>query len=425
MKLDTCDKDSKKLKQHHGYKSIRLPFDEKEYINLLNNNKLFKEQLDKFIEKYPWLFPCEISDGYSLFGFCPESKKQDILVRRIILKQTQKVYQIYPSFVMPYMTELTDTAEKILLLAQHNNPNWLLAIVFKMNEKHVERLTAHLGKCSIVGTTVSGKAIIPKDLIGDEKHSSCHGDKCYIATVVAKDCILGASVTQGADEIDLTKGYGIFKQECIDIQSDYQPETVNTDGWTATGNAFKTLFPCICIIFCFLHALLSIKNVATKKTEDIFSQIKDKVWNIYKSKDKHTFAQRIRRLMEWIKDCKDTKIKDKVIKLCNRKSNFMKCYDFENAYRTSNMIDRTMDSMDKFLYLRKYFHGSLPVAENTIRAFSLSYNFRPYCPKTQKLKNGVRSPFEQLNGFVYHDDWLQNLLVATSRNGFRGFQQKK
>ena len=179
------------------------------------------------------------------------------------------------------------------------------------------------------------------------------------------------------------------------------------------------------MIFCFLHALLGIKNAATKKTQDLFSQIKEKVWNIYKSKDKHTFAQRIRRLKDWIADCQDNKLKDKVLKLCNKKPNFLKTYDFENAYRTSNMIDRTMDKMDKFLYLRKYFHGDLQVAENTIRAYSLFFNFRPYCPKTKKLKNGVCSPFEQLNGFVYHENWLQNLLIATSRNGFRNFQQKK
>jgi len=140
------------------------------------------------------------------------------------------------------------------------------------------------------------------------------------------------------------------------------------------------------VIFCFLHALLSIKNVATKKTADLFLQIKDKAWNIYKSKNKHTFAQRIRRLKEWVADCKDIKIQDKVIKLCNRKSNFIKSYDFENAYRTSNMNDRVMDSMDKFLYMRKYFHGSLSVAENTIRTYSLGYNFRPYCPKTRIKK---------------------------------------
>jgi hypothetical protein len=255
------------------------------------------------------------------------------------------------------MTELTETAEKILLLARHNTPSWLLAMVFKMNEKHVARLVAHLGKFSIVGSTVSGNTQIPEDLAGDEKHTDCNGVKCYITTVVAKDCILGASVTQSADELDLTKGYGIFKKECLDIQPYYQPKTVNTDGWTATGNAFKNLFPCITIILCFLHALLGIKNVATKKTAELFLQIKEKAWNIYKSKDKHTFAQRVRRLKDWIKDCEDIKLKEKVMKLCNRKSNFMQSYDFENAYRTSNMIDRTINAMDKYLYLRKYLHG--------------------------------------------------------------------
>ncbi len=51
MTLDTCNKDSEKNKLHHGYKSIRLPFEENAYANLLNDNKLFKKKLDEFIEK--------------------------------------------------------------------------------------------------------------------------------------------------------------------------------------------------------------------------------------------------------------------------------------------------------------------------------------------------------------------------------------
>ncbi|WP_286019309.1 hypothetical protein, partial [Candidatus Venteria ishoeyi] len=62
-----------------------------------------------------------------------------------------------------------------------------------------------------------------------------------------------------------------FKSEAIDINQDYQPKTVNTDGWLATKKVWKNLFPCIEVIECFLHAILGIRSVATQKTKVLFN----------------------------------------------------------------------------------------------------------------------------------------------------------
>jgi len=426
MKKDTSSKGTKQKSQnHHGYKSIRLPFSEDIYDKLLENKKYFKMTLNQYITEYPWLFPKEIKSGFSLYGYSPESIKLGIKVRRIVMNSTDEIYQIYPSYVMPYMTEETKFADKFLLLSLYKVPNWVIAHIFEKDEKHIERMVTHLGKCNLVGSTVSGKIPIPVDVIADEKHSWKKAEKCYIATIAAENVFLGANVSEGADEVSLQQAYSDFKNESHDTEPNYTPRTVNTDGWFATGNAFKNLFSQIKVIFCFLHALLSIKNVVTSKTMHIYERIQDMSWNIYRSKDKHTFAQRIRRLREWISDCSDSKIKEKVLKLCKKKANFMQCFDYEYAYRTSNMIDRLMDFMDKFLYIRKYFHGSTEASNNVIKSFCLAYNFKPYSPKTRQKKKGKSSAFEQLNGFCYHQNWLQNMLIATSRNGFRNFQQKK
>lgn len=425
MNQDT-DCESNEIFFHQGYKSIRISFLKEEYDRILSDNKYFIERLNFSIEKFPDLFPAEIKNGYRLFGFIKPSKKQLIAVRRIEIKGMKKgIYQIYPSFVMPYMTEKTDEAWKILLLKLYKAPDWVLALVFEKNEKHIQRMSSHLGNCSLVGSTVRGNSVIPRDIIADEKHTHLQGKKAYIATISAKECILCAGVTNAADEENLTIAYSVFAKESIDVEPQYQVQTANTDGWKATANALhNALGQSLIIINCFLHALLSIKNVATKKTAEIFEQIKDKAWNIYKSKDKHTFSQRMRRFKVWSKTINDNKIKDKVLKLCDKKYSFMSYYDFKSAYRTSNMIDRLMDFMDKFLYNRKYLKGKKSTAQKSITAFCLMHNFRPYSPATVK-KQKVSSPFEKLNGFQYHDNWLQNLLIATSRNGFRNYQQKK
>jgi len=422
---DTQSKDSEVI-SHNGFKSIRIPLTEMEYERIISDNKHFKARLNYNIEQHPDLFPEEIKNGYRLFGLIPESKKQSLAIRRIEIKGMKNgIYQIYPSFVMPYMTELTETAWKILLLGMFRVPDWVLAKVFDKDEKHIQRLKSHLGNCSLVGSSVKGQTSVPKDLVADEKHSRLQGLKAYIATISASECFLCAGVTDAADEVELTKAYNVFAEEARDTEPDYQANTANTDGWKATGIALKNaLGATLVIINCFLHAVLSIKNVATKKTADLFSEVKDKVWNTYKAKNKHSFSQRIRRIREWAENISDTRIKEKVLKLCKKKYSFMASYDYDNAYRTSNMVDRLMDFLDKFLYNRKYLKGKKETAQKSITAFCISHNFRPYAPVTVKKQN-VRSPFEKLNGFQYHDNWLQNMLIATSRNGYRKNQQKK
>ena len=111
-----------------------------------------------------------------------------------------------------------------------------------------------------------------------------------------------SGVTEKADEVYLTKAY----KQAKDIEPNYKSKTINIDGWHATSKALKNVFGNgVIIIACFLHALLSIKNVATKRTKKIFLEVKEKVWDIYKSKNKHTFSQRILRLREFSENILD------------------------------------------------------------------------------------------------------------------------
>ncbi len=38
--------------------------------------------------------------------------------------------------------------------------------------------------------------------------------------------------------------------------------------------------------------------------------------------------------------------------------------------------------------------------------------------------DGCLCPFEQLNGFRYHNNWVRNLLIASSLNGRRPLPKK-
>ena len=112
------------------------------------------------------------------------------------------------------------------------------------------RLEQGLGRFSLVGTTVKSRALT-QDLVADEKHSWLKGERVYIATTAAHDCILGASVAPSASQVDLEKAYGVFASEAQAVDAEYAPETVNTDGWQATQGAWKALFTHITVILCF------------------------------------------------------------------------------------------------------------------------------------------------------------------------------
>jgi len=109
-------------------------------------------------------------------------------------------------------------------------------------------------------------------------------------------------------------GYLPFKEEACNLFPDYQPKTVNTDGWEPTRSAWKTLFPGITLFLCFLHSVLKITQ-RCKRSKQLLSDIKEKVWNVYHAITPAQFSQRIRRLREWAQTIPLEPVKEKVLDL--------------------------------------------------------------------------------------------------------------
>jgi hypothetical protein len=322
---------------------------------------------------------------------------------------------------MPYMTGFTDEVEKALYLRKYDVPFPALGYVFGHSPMYWYRLENHLGRYSLVGTTLHKKTGLPQHLVADEKHTALAGEKCYVATTVANNCILGVSVAKAAGEIELTKAYGVFAEEAKRVEPDYKPKTVNTDGWPATQKAWQTLFSTVLIICCFLHIFIKIRDRAKMKFHDIYLQSTAKLWDCYRATTKQSFSQRIRRLAEWCNTTPDVPavISEPIKKLSKNKQRYAVAYDQPGCHRTSNMLDRLMQRMDRHLFSTQYFHGSLSTAELNIRGWALIYNFAPSNPMTVKKYAGLKSPADRLNGFSYHDNWLQNLLISASLREFR------
>jgi hypothetical protein len=400
-------------------KRICLPINREAYAAMIDQQAGFRATLDGFIERYPELFPAAIRQGYQLYGFArPSIKLPDVRIRRIGLLDEQgrtAVYTIVPSFVLPYRVGYAEDVEKALFLRRFGVPFWALTYVFGRNDMYWERLVEQLGRNDLVGTTVKEADQLPEHLLADEKHTRLNGTKAYIATTVAADCILGASLTLEADEVHLTEAYAHFKAEAQRLKPDYQPQTVNTDGWSPTKHAWQALFPTITLILCFLHAFLSIRSCA-KHLKATFAVIAQRVWAVYHAPTVESFRQRIADLHDWAQSQVSGPPLEAILKLCAKADQFALAFDFARAYRTSNRLDRQLDRLDRCLYAAHYFHGHLMAGEYQVRAWALFHNFQPYCPRAQ-IRERYLSPFHKLNGFVYHDNWLQNLLVAASLGG--------
>jgi hypothetical protein len=346
------------------------------------------------------------------------SKKQNIMIRRIEISGI--AHTVRPSFVMPYMTGMTDDAEKGLFLRKFSVPFWGTAHSFGRDPMYWERMEQSIGRNSIVGTTVKESGKLPEHVVADEKHTRIRGEKAYVATTVAEECILGVSVAESADGDSLKKAYGIYKDEARNVTPDYSPETVNTDGWKATMNAWKSLFPSVTLILCFLHMFISIRDRTKKKFGDICREVVTRLWECCGAPTKASFSQRIRRFAEWAEKISvPSVIADKIGKIRENIAAFGTAYAFPGAHRTSNMLDRLMRMMDRHLFNTQYFHGVISSAELGIRGWALILNFAPSNPYTVKKYDGLQSPAERLNGFRYHDNWLHNLLISASLGGFR------
>ncbi len=407
-----------------GHRTLRLPLAEHEYDPFMSDNAFAKERLEALYVQYPELFPEFFEQGYVLYGFTPLSLKLDMRCRRLRLDADEAVYTVAPGFVMPYMTGYTEDVSKALFLMRFHVPCWAIAHVFGRDAMYWYRLEQSLGRFSVVGTTVKSPGQLPHDLVGDEKHSWLKGERIYIATTAGSDCLLGAAVSTSASQADLTDAYGVFASEARDVAPTSEPESVNTDGWQATQGAWKALFGNITVILCFLHAFLKVRDRATKALAGAFQEVGEKIWQAYEAPTKRAFAQRLRRLKEWAQTTlPESAMKDHTLDLCDKRAQFIVSYDHEQAHRTSNMVDRLMKFLDRACFNGQYFHGALASVERRVRAWSLLWNFCPSSPQTVKKYHGQRCPAERLNGMRYAQNWLENLLVSGSMNGYQRYQQ--
>jgi hypothetical protein len=376
----------------------------------------YRKRLKEIRRQHPEIFPRAIAGGFSFHDIYRSRKQKGLQLRRIKLRQTGEVFTLRPSFVMPYLIARTEEVEKAIYLRQWGVPFEALAYVFGRNPMFWYRAWLAFGRPNLVGTTVKAAEGMPGHLVVDEKITWLDGVEVSAPTTAGGGCVLGISLAQGEDGAALKSAYGEFAEEAEQVCPGYQPLSVCTDGWAATREAWRALFPGATLVLCFLHSVL---KIAKRCRGALRHSVLDKAWEVYRAETKRSFTQRVRRLREWSRAGLEGGVAEMVEKLCARSADFLPAYDRPGAARTSNAVDRLLNVVDRQLYAMRYCHGTQESARLAVRAIGMQWNFHPYGQRLRRDEPGRVSPFGDLNGFQYHGNWLHNFLIASSMGGLR------
>jgi hypothetical protein len=399
-----------------GTKHICVPFaSEAHYQECVDDGAKYRQHLRTTYEQHPELFPQALAQGYTFHDRYPV-RKQRCVVRRIKLKATGAVFTLRPSFLLPYGIGRTEEVEKALFLRQWGVPFTALAYVFGRDAMCWYRAWLSFGRPSLVGTTVKHAPTMPQDLVADEKLTWLAGTEVVVPTTVGGGCVLGVSLTEQPDSASLQAAYGEFVTEARAVFATYRVRSVCTDGFQATRDAWRQLVPQLILVLCFLPSILKLTE---RCRGPLRRQVLERAWTVYHAVTKAQFAQRLRRLAEWARLSLDGSLAQMVEKMARHRADFTPAYDCPQAARTTNAVDRVHNHRDRTLYAMQYCHGHQESARLAVRAGALQWNFHPYSPRLRQDQPARSSPFADLNGFHYHSNWLQNLLVASSMGGLR------
>lgn len=396
-----------------GTRQICIPMTFEMYDRIWDDPREVRRFLAPLIEARPELFPAGIQNGYQLSGQLPESKKMPgIRLRQ--LRVQKRVYTLRPSFVMTYMTGTAEELDHPLLLLSFGVPCWLVTKIFGRHDMFWQRHLERLGRNSLVGTTVRDPERLPQHLAADEHHADWCGHKGFVAVTAGAGCLLGMELTETADESHLRSAYGQFAAEAREVNPQYAPQTVNTDGWFATQNAFLALFGTIAVVLCFLHGFLKIRDRCRKARE-----LHQRIWDVYRAVTAADFESRLAAFRAWCEaGTWPSAVREMIAKLCQRATEYAVAYAHPGCHRTSNQVDRLMNRLTRLLYAGRGLHGHQSASTRRLRGWALLHNFRPFAPRSGVCRL-YQSPAHRLNRIRYHEHWLHNLQVSASLGGHR------
>ncbi len=199
------------------------------------------------------------------------------------------------------------------------------------------------------------------------------------------------------------------------MQPDYQFRTVSVDGWAATHQAWRALYPLVVLLRCFQRGWLNLRSRG--KLSAAFADLSRKVWEAFRTPDRPNFAQRQRRSEEWARDRPLTAwLLEQVEQLCGQAREYGAAYQHPGGHRTGTMLGQLMRAMSRYFEVVQHLHGSVAPCALHCRGWALPHNFRPRHPTTARVSRARRSGSTSI---VTTTTSSKNLLVSASPGGYR------
>ncbi len=157
------------------------------------------------------------------------------------------------------------------------------------------------------------------------------------------------------------------------------------------------------LVLCFLHEVLKVQK-GSPTYRNLRKKLKTKLWKAYKANTAGEFLKGLRLALIWSKKHLRRKgTLQKIRKLCRRAAQFKIAYQFPQAHRTSNMVDRLMNHQDRLLYTMQYFHGDKKSARLYLRSMANvinNYNNPLFFPCSLSFNTPFSNP-HSFNNYLY------------------------
>jgi hypothetical protein len=158
------------------------------------------------------------------------------------------------------------------------------------------------------------------------------------------------------------------------VAPNWQPKSINTDGWKATRSSLRSLFPGVLLVLCFLHGFLKIRDRCRKD-----HGLHQRVWDVYRAETEAEFRAGLIELKEWSEtQSLREPVQTALEKLFSHADDYASSYTEPEVYRTSNQVDRPMNRLTRSLYASRGIHGHQASSERRLRGLSLLENFDPF-----------------------------------------------
>ncbi len=418
-----------KPKKKRENRSLTVDFENKNnYFELIKDGKAFLEFVIVFIQMIGFQLKHKVgcSGGFELtrHSSYERIRLNGLIIWRIQCKDCKAVFTILPQFVLRYSSVKPEVAEKALTATYNGMSLEVSHIVCDVPPMALYRLICTLGNLCIVYLLVRCGLTLPKYLLVDEKHSHLRLARIYLATIATGRVLWLLKYMKNKSEKTFNASYGEFKEAALAIDPSYNVDGILTDGYDTTVKSMRRLFPGAKIGNCLMHAYQKVgkklKGIPSKLRKS-FSQ---KLYGLFQKCKKRrslkifSLGQRLRRFAEKVKKETGTKNGKSIGEWIQRKkAGWYTVLEDPQMPQTLTMLDQAHNTIDRKLFMMKYFHHPNGSQAEFVNGLAVLYNFVPY---QKRAKNAGKCGVEVEGGKLPlpGKSWLLNLQILSS-GGFQ------